>query len=152
MLTREQIAARAARELKSGETVHLGPGLPRLIAAQLPEGVTLHDGPGADVAVISAKELGANGELAGADDPQGAKRVLALIEVHASEAGSHVRKETLEPVNGRADRVLTNLALFDVTPEGLVMREVAQGVSGLDVQLKSETPLLAADDLRVIDV
>jgi acyl CoA:acetate/3-ketoacid CoA transferase beta subunit len=46
--------------------------------------------------------------------------------------------------------VLTSLALFDVTPEGLVMREVVQGVSALDVQLRSDTPLLAADDLKLM--
>jgi acyl CoA:acetate/3-ketoacid CoA transferase beta subunit len=48
--------------------------------------------------------------------------------------------------------VITNLAIFDVTAEGLVMREVAQGVSAHDVQLQSEPPLLAADDLKVIEL
>lgn len=152
MLTREQIATRAARDLQSGETVHLGEGLPQLLAAQLPSGVTLHEGKEApDVAVIVASEVSATGELAGAGPSLGAKRVIAIIEQHFEDDGSsRIRKECQQPVNGQAQRVLTNMAVFDVTTEGLVMREVAQGISGLDVQLKSDTPLLAADDLKVI--
>ena len=154
MLTREQMAKRAARELASGESVLLGSGLAQLVGQQLPDGVTLHDGQRPlDVAVISAREVAANGELAGAEDTRGAARVIALIEEHqAADGGFHVRKECSEAVNGRAARVITNLAVFDVTPEGLVMREVAQGVSALDVQLQSDTPLLAADDLKVIEL
>ena len=58
--------------------------------------------------------------------------------------------EQLSSATGKANQVFTPLAIFDVTPEGLVMREVAQGVSALDVQLQSATPLLAADDLKVV--
>ena len=154
MLTREQIAARASRELASGETVHLGGGVAALVAERLPQGVVLRSGDAApDVAVITAREVNARGELAGAEETHGAKRVIALIEQHVGSDGvSAVRGECREPVRGRASRVITNMAMFDVTDEGLVMREVAAGVSGLDVQLKSETALLAADDLRVIEL
>jgi acyl CoA:acetate/3-ketoacid CoA transferase beta subunit len=154
MLTREQIATRAARELKSGETVQLGASIAQLLATQLPAGVVLSDGrEAADVAVITAREVCATGELAGADSTPNAKRVIALIEQHQSDDGTfHVRKACSDAVTGRATRVITNLAIFDVTPDGLVMREVAQGVSALDVQLKSELPLLAADDLKVIEL
>lgn len=153
MLTREQIARRAARELASGETVYLAPGLAELVVQHLPQGAVQSQEPGADVAVVTAREVSAEGELASADDACGAKRVIALIEQHVGEDGeSAVRAQCREAPNGRAARVITNLAVFDVTPEGLVIREVAQGISGHDVQLKSQAPLLAADDLRVVDL
>ena len=42
--------------------------------------------------------------------------------------------------------------MIDVTPQGLVLREVASGLSAADVQAKTEAPLFAAPDLRVIEV
>jgi acyl CoA:acetate/3-ketoacid CoA transferase beta subunit len=42
--------------------------------------------------------------------------------------------------------------VIDVTPEGLLLRELAAGLSAADVQAKTEAPLLAAPDLRVIPV
>jgi acyl CoA:acetate/3-ketoacid CoA transferase beta subunit len=90
------------------------------------------------------------GELGGTTFTGADNKVVALIEQQQGDDGSqHVLKES-EPGALKAKLIVTNLAVFDVTSDGLVMREVAQGVSALDVQLKSEANLLAADDLRVI--
>lgn len=155
MLTREQIATRAARELQSGEVVHLGEGLPQLLTGSLPDGVrTVTPGAGTavDVAVLSATEVGSQGEFVGSALPEGAKRVIVLLEHHADGDAPRVRASCGQAATGTAHRILSDMALFDVTPEGLVMREVAPGISALDVQLKSGTPLLAADDLKVMNV
>lgn len=150
MLTREQIAARAARELKSGESVRLGAAVSELLRAALPPGTELRE-EGADVAIIAAREVSAAGELSGAEEIGGAKRVIAILEQHREGGEMNVRGTCRAPVNGKAERIITNLAIFDVTDEGLVMREVAPGVSAFDVQQECGTPLLAADDLRVVD-
>lgn len=152
MLTREQIAARTARELKSGESVRIGASVAELLRDVLPPGTEQREA-GADVAFIGAREISATGEIAGTDDAGGAKRVVAILEQHRDQAGEMaVRESCREAVTAKAERVITSLAVFDVTGEGLVLREVAPGVSALDVQQESGTPLLAADDLRVIDV
>ncbi len=153
MLTREQIATRASRELQEGNTVVLGDGLARLIATCVPAGVELvepGEGVTADVAVLTVSEVAKSGEFVGSPPAGQAKKVIALLEHHRGEDGtSRVRADCAAPA-GKASLVITDLAVFDVTQEGLVLREVAPGVSALDVQLASEPPLLASDDLKVI--
>ncbi len=49
-------------------------------------------------------------------------------------------------------RIFTDLALIDVTPEGLVLREVAPGVTAAEVQAKTGAPLRIAPDCREMAV
>ncbi|MEY4510006.1 MAG: hypothetical protein RLZZ450_2128 [Pseudomonadota bacterium] len=154
MLTREQIAKRAARELQNGESVHLDPSWAAQIRAALPVGVSVREetAPEApvDVAIVAATTVSVLGDLAGTTFSGAANKVVAIIEQHQGDDGSQRILKESEPGTLKAKLVITNLAVFDVTSDGLVMREVAQGVSALDVQQKSEANLLAADDLRVI--
>ena len=156
MLTREQIATRAARELHDAGTVYLDEGIPQLIAEQLPAGVRVisaAEPDPVDVAVLTGSAIASDGSYLGSTlGERGAKKVLVLLERHQAEDGTHRVLKQLADANGKAQQVLTSLALFDVTAEGLVMREVVQGVSALDVQLQSETPLLAADDLKLMQL
>lgn len=155
MLTREQIATRVARELVDGESVSLSGELASLIERQLPEGVRVVQGRGeaVDVAIVSATELTPLGEFAGAALPVEAQKVIVIVEKHAAPDGAPaIRKHCVGNVSGSAHQVFTSLAVFDVAGPGLIMREVAPGVSALDVQLQCEAPLLAADDLKVIHV
>jgi len=153
MLTREQIATRVARELQDGSTVYLDPAWAGPILSALPAGVKLKQPTEGevDVAVVATELVAANGGFAG-ELPRQAKRVIAIVAQHQTDEGvSHIVKAG-EPLASRAHVVITNMALFDVQPEGIVMREVAQGISALDVQLKSDTPLLASDELKVMSV
>jgi acyl CoA:acetate/3-ketoacid CoA transferase beta subunit len=151
MLTREQIAARVARELPHGASVSLDPAWASEIKARLPAGVSVKEPAEGevDVAVVATETITVAGAFAG--DVRAAKSVIAIVAAHKADGVSHVTA-TGEPLPGKATHVITNLALFDVTPEGLVMREVAQGVSALDVQLESDSPLLASDELKVMNV
>jgi 3-oxoacid CoA-transferase subunit B len=76
----------------------------------------------------------------------GARKVIVLME-HVAKDGSHkIVQECSLPLTGKAvvQRIITDLAVIDVTDDGLVVRELVDGVSQEELQEKTGAPLTFA--------
>ncbi|MBE0558007.1 MAG: CoA transferase subunit B [Proteobacteria bacterium] len=214
---REIIERRIARELKDGEIVNLGIGMPTMVANYIPEGVQIilqsengflnigpapHEGehdpdlinagnqfvtvlPGAcffdsatsfgiirgghvDVTVLGTLEVDQEGNIAnyiipgkmvpgmgGAMDlTVGAKKVIIATE-HCDKTGKpKILKKCRLPLTAvaEADMIVTEMCVLERSNRGLVLKEIAPGVTVEDVLKNTEADLIIPDKPDVMKV
>jgi 3-oxoacid CoA-transferase subunit B len=82
----------------------------------------------------------------------GAKHVIVAMQHQDKSGASKIVKRCTLPLTGQncIDRVVTDMAVLDVTPEGFVLKEYAPGLSVEDVIKASEAPIKVDPDVRAM--
>ncbi|MGL5256573.1 MAG: CoA transferase subunit B [Proteocatella sp.] len=214
-MSRELIVKRVAKELKDGDVVNLGIGMPTLVANYIPEdmdvtfqsengflglGPAPEEGkedkhlvnaggqpvtikPGGmffdsatsfaiirgghvDVTVLGALQVDEEGNLAnwmipgkmvpgmgGAMDlVVGAKRVIVAME-HTAKGAHKILKKCQLPLTAakQVNTIITEMGVIEVTKEGLVLTEIAEGYTVEDVQAATEATLIISKELKKME-
>jgi 3-oxoacid CoA-transferase B subunit len=217
-LDRDIIGMRAAKELKDGDCVNLGFGIPTLCALYVPEGIRFQTEAGllgygrlvmadeiekADwhyidasgrfcmpapgmavfdvvtsfamirsgrlISIMGGFQVSEKGDLAnwntggdalggtigGAMDLAVGSRMVIITMDHTTKEGDYrIVKKCSYPLTAKecVDLIITDLAVIEVTPEGLLLKEVAPGWTAEEVQALTEPKLIIAPDLKEIEL
>ncbi|MBP1932431.1 3-oxoacid CoA-transferase subunit B [Ammoniphilus resinae] len=207
------IASRVAKELKNGDLVNLGIGLPTLVANYIPEDVQVYlqsengmigmgpspdeehvdpdlfnaggnpvtilpggvffdtalsfaiiRGGHVDITVLGALEVDQHGNLASWSIPgkftpgiggamdlvAGAKRVVVAMEHTTKKGEAKILKDCTLPLTaqGRVSMIVTELAVFEVRPDGLWLTELQPGATLDEVRQKTAADYQIAAELQ----
>lgn len=210
------IAMRAARELKDGQVVNLGIGIPTFVPQYIPKGisVTLHgengilgigpqpsmqtiddnifDAGGAsvsilpggcflnsaesfalvrsgrvDVTILGALQVDAQGNLAnwtipgkmtvgfgGAMDLVCCAKTVIVAMAHTNKGKPKIMRNCTLPLTGSncVRYIVTEMAFMEVTSDGIILREVAEGLTAADVQNATEAELIVPAHIGVMPI
>lgn len=209
---REVIAKRVAKELKNGDVVNLGIGLPTLVPNYLPEDIelilqsengllgmgptpepgmeddnlinagggyiTANEGASSfssaqsfviirgghvDATILGAMQVDEKGDIAnwmipgkltpgmgGAMDLlTGAKHVIVAME-HTAKGNHKILKKCSLPLTakGQVNMIVTEMGVMEITPEGIVLKEIHPEFTVEQVQAATEATLIISPDLK----
>ena len=101
---------------------------------------------------LPGKEVGSFG--GGQDLAFCAKKVVAVMTHTTREGGPKVVKELTSPITAPAcvDLIITDIAVIEVTPEGLALKELVPGWTAEEVQALTEPKLIIARDLKEMEL
>ena len=216
-IPREMIALRVSKEIKDGDYVNLGIGIPTLISnwtegkdiilqaeigmlkngpiadesqmnqdlinascqpvVELPgtvyfdilESFSMIRGGRMDVVVMGALQANGRGDYAGWANPErgldignvggsmdlcaGAKKLFLAMEHTSKDGKAKIVNEISFPLttSGKVNMIFTDLAVMEVTPKGLLLKEVAPGLTAANVQSVTEPKLIISPDLKEIE-
>lgn len=215
-MSRELIVKRVAKELKDGDIVNLGIGMPTMVANFVPQGMDItfqsENGflglgpapaegqedpmivnaggmpvtivPGGmffdsamsfmiirgghvDVTVLGALQVDEKGNLAnwmipgkmvpgmgGAMDlVVGAKKVIVAME-HTAKGSHKILKQCNLPLTaaGQVNLIITEMGVMEITPEGILLKEIADGITVEDIQAATEAKLIISPELKTMEV
>jgi hypothetical protein len=141
-VTEERLFARVASAVDRGARVWVAPSLAALGDRLARSGRLAASRDDADVAVIHAGELDADGRVSALDELDAivAPQVLALLFL-VREPRGHIVSRCRAPVVATVSRAYTDLAVLEVGRDGLVVVELAPGVSATEVQRLAEPTL-----------
>jgi len=215
-LTEDEMARRVAKEVKDGDCINLGAGIPFPVVNHIPrdiwtmvhiehgilgvggmaqglmrdrdcmglgrrpiftvpgascfssiEAFTMLRGGHIDISVLGAFEVSEKGDLAnwllpgecpivgGAMDIVGHVKRLIIMMTHVTKKGEpKILKKCSLPVTayGVVNLLVTDLAVIEVTPEGLLLREVASGYTAEEIQALTEPQLKISPELKEIEL
>ncbi len=217
-LSREMIALRASREIKDGDYVNLGIGIPTLVSNwikgrdiifqseigmlktgplangenvnqdlinascqpvlelhgtsyfDIVESFAMIRGGHIDIAVMGALQVNARGDYAGWSNPSrglfvgniggsmdlcaGANKLFIAMEHTTKDNQPKIVNELTYPATtvGKVNMIFTDLVVIEVTPVGLVLREVFPGLTPEDIQSLTEPKLIISPDLKEIEL
>lgn len=217
-LDRDTMGMRAAKELKDGDCVNLGFGIPTLCALYVPEGVRFETEAGllgygrlvmadeidkADwhyidasgrfctpapgmaifdvvtsfamirsgrlISIMGGFQVSEGGDLAnwntggdalggtigGAMDlAVGSRMLIIMMEHNTKEGKPRIVKECTYPLTAKesVDLIVTDLAVIEVTPGGLLLKEVAPGWTADEIQGLTEAELIISPDLKEVEL
>lgn len=142
-------------------------GLPGTSYFDLETSFAMIRGGKMDVAVLGALQVSAKGDLAGWNNPSrglgktgniggsmdlavGAKKVIIAMEHFTTSGDPKIVTECTYPLTAKAcvDTIVTNYALIEVTPKGLVLKEAVPGATPEDIQKCTGATLIVAPDFK----
>ena len=121
-----------------------------------------------DLVVLGAYQVSQTGDLAnwgrpgrpatgmggGMDLAVGCRGVIVMMLHTTKEGAPRIVKQCSFPLTAKncVDKIFTDVAVIEVTKQGLILKEVAPGWTAQEVQELTEAPLIIAEDLKEIEL